>query len=92
MTSLIPSELPISLAAAIVGKCPRDFRSKVLKPGLVQLTARHRVCRISLGQWLGYAVSTERFLAAHARREPARAAQRAYRANLKLKDASHVTV
>jgi len=75
----VPTSVPISLAAAIAGRCTRDFRHLILAPGLVQLDARRRVVTASLEAYLGFTITSDRYLQADRKLDSARQWQQRYR-------------
>jgi hypothetical protein len=76
--SLVPNELDIRIAAFISGMVDRDFRAKVIGPGLVVMTDRNKVDRRSLERHLGHEISADRYLGADRKCDASRAYQRGY--------------
>lgn len=78
MRSFVPDDYPISVGCHIEGMCDRDFRKRVIAPGLVELNDRGRVVRASHERHLGYPITPERYLSADRKRDAARRYQRDY--------------
>lgn len=79
--ALLPTSVPISLAAKLVGLSAATFKARVLDPGIIALVDG-RVPLAALSRYLGEPVDMGRFFAADRKRDKARAAQRRYRARM----------
>ena len=76
---MLPTSIPISLAAIICGFSQNAFRRHCLNAGAIARDELGRVRLDSLEIYLGHTITETEYLRADRRRDGARAAQRAYR-------------